>query len=187
MQLSCTLAVIHCLSCSQPSRPAHTVLPLPKNSLCLTIHHTGWHHQMLAQLQTHYLLLLSHWLYSSKPHHYHTEDSVHQVDCYRSMWRVPMFLWALDSWFCLQGVPAEPSDDGFGHEYVFNFLSATGLRKLNQWMATSNSEAAHGAEKKSALNFFGYLASTIGHNVDIAARFTTLEISISGLVNHKIS
>ena len=47
-----------------------------------------------------------------------------------------LFCETVDSWFCLQLIPAEAHDEGIHIEYGLNFLGTTSLKKFNQWKPT---------------------------------------------------
>ena len=72
---------------------------------------------------------------------------------------------SMNSWVCLQGIPAGPGDNSDRIEYVLNFLDTTGCRKFNQWKPAGAMPDDHTTAKKSAEGFLEHLASNMDHDV----------------------
>lgn len=88
-----------------------------------------------------------------------------------------IFMESTDSWFKLQGTPAEDDEDENDDtrlEYVLSFLGATGRKKHKSWNPTGTA-AQIKKKKASAKKFMEYLHSTMDHEVSQRCRIYQLE------------
>ena len=76
-----------------------------------------------------------------------------------------LFHESLNSWFHLQGVPAEADDTGDRTEYILNFLGTTGHRNFKQWKPTSATPDKCVTAKKSVEGFLDCLAMNVDQDV----------------------